>query len=360
MVSEKKSPNLDALRAFAVLCVLLGHLFALWTKLGFTRDFHLSGLGHAGVLAFFVHTSYVLMLSLDRLALRPRLVTVRFYLSRIMRIYPLAVAVVVMMLLLHIPASPWVTPKYAMPNARTCWANLLLVQDVLRTRSIPLPLWSIPFELRMYLVLPVCWWLARSKHAMAKLSALMFATGALGWIIVRDLKYETIFTYIPCFLGGVLAYALSRAQLIRATLASALWPFAAMTWFALMARVLSSGLGFRFQMLCSWIMCAALGISIGLFHDSEFRLWNSVTHSVAKYSYGIYLLHTPAMYFVFFKLGVPNPVLAAAAWIALTFAGSFVAYHALEHPCIQLGKRWGDLLSRKREDKTMAAAAGST
>ena len=63
--------NLDVLRAFAVSCVVIHHLtLTLHFYTGFMPLYVLDyfrALGHAGVLAFFVHTSLVLMYSLERM-----------------------------------------------------------------------------------------------------------------------------------------------------------------------------------------------------------------------------------------------------------------------------------------------------
>ncbi len=58
-------PNLDCLRAFAVSCVLINHIVTmLRTRHGLPDLPFASALGRTGVLAFFVHTSLVLMQSL--------------------------------------------------------------------------------------------------------------------------------------------------------------------------------------------------------------------------------------------------------------------------------------------------------
>ena len=67
-------------------------------------------IGQAGVIAFFVHTSLVLMDSLQRLSggERPsRGVVLRFYLRRLLRIYPLALVCITMVVVLDLPAMTW-------------------------------------------------------------------------------------------------------------------------------------------------------------------------------------------------------------------------------------------------------------
>lgn len=90
--NSKDSPNLDLLRAIAVSCVLLSHL--TWS-VGYSEW---GSLGRFGVVLFFVHTSYVLMASLDRSQGNIS----SFAIRRFFRIYPLAA-------LLH-PRRAAVTP----------------------------------------------------------------------------------------------------------------------------------------------------------------------------------------------------------------------------------------------------------
>src|SRR5262245_3673219 len=131
---ESDKSNLDILRAFAVLTVMIDHLVPtviyhnLEVNAGVTQ--FTGQIGHMGVLAFFVHTSLVLMYSLERLAKRPagRPIALRFYIRRLFRIYPLAIVTVVAALLLAIPAMTWrETPPI---TGSVIVANLLLVQNV--------------------------------------------------------------------------------------------------------------------------------------------------------------------------------------------------------------------------------------
>src|SRR5512147_3059239 len=87
-----ESSNLNLLRAVAVLAVFIAHSLTL--RIDSPR---LWNLGHLGVLLFFVHTSLVLMLSLQRQdrggADRRGL---RFMVRRAFRIYPLSMAAVLL------------------------------------------------------------------------------------------------------------------------------------------------------------------------------------------------------------------------------------------------------------------------
>ena len=48
-----------------------------------------------------------------------------------------------------------------------------------------------------------------------------------------------------------------------------------------------------------WLYCITIAAAIPLFADSPSAWINRAAATVAKYSYGIYLLHAPALYVVF-------------------------------------------------------------
>src|SRR5277367_3572885 len=106
------SVNLDLLRAVAVLSVYFSHLAAVFHHHSF------GSLGRFGVIIFFVHTSFVLMASLQRLdtiAGSDRSLALAFWVRRIFRIYPLSVLFVLLVPIFHIPSDPslsyvWIGP----------------------------------------------------------------------------------------------------------------------------------------------------------------------------------------------------------------------------------------------------------
>src|SRR5688500_16522490 len=101
-------PNLDALRAFAVLLVLADHVLETFAALdgGNFHPFDRS-LGRLGVLLFFVHTCFVLMGSLERGGGAGWAFAREFYVRRAFRIYPLAIVCVLAVVAAGVPARPW-------------------------------------------------------------------------------------------------------------------------------------------------------------------------------------------------------------------------------------------------------------
>jgi peptidoglycan/LPS O-acetylase OafA/YrhL len=100
---NQASSNLDILRSAAVLLVFFDHLLVV---LGFDqtpalKKWGVESIGHFGVFMFFIHTSLVLMFSLERLRqAEPRALLRRFYIRRAFRIYPLSILVIVLALVL--------------------------------------------------------------------------------------------------------------------------------------------------------------------------------------------------------------------------------------------------------------------
>src|SRR5215831_12399932 len=137
------SANLDFLRSMAVLMVLFDHL---------CRHYHLDQLGPVavanagffGVLLFFVHTSLVLMYSMDRSALSGFALVKTFYVRRFFRIYPLSVLTVLAAVALQLHATGRDIDFGPRPGFLELISNLLLIQNLTFSPSIVGPLWTLP------------------------------------------------------------------------------------------------------------------------------------------------------------------------------------------------------------------------
>lgn len=332
------STNLDLLRAVAVITVMIDHLMPTLVHHGVHPPIGLQlffeHVGHAGVLAFFVHTSLVLMYSLERLASDGRALAIRFYVRRFFRIYPLAIVCVIGVLVLGMPDSTWRAPVH--PSWQEIAANLLLVQNLWTGHSVLVPLWSLPYEVEMYLVLPAVYLLARRARGVEWTSALLLASciGAYGF---RKLEHGhmNMAAYVPCFLAGVLCYAARDRW--RPVLPGWLWaPFVV----GLIALYCYAQLvAWQNIYWMGWSFCLVLAPAIVLFRDSDAPLLDGLANKIATYSYGLYLLHVPALYVVYVLWQPPSAPLGIAAFFALAAALAVAAYHLVEAPMVTLGRR---------------------
>lgn len=327
------SRNLDLLRAVAVLCVFFVHLILCLLDAG---DLHggpnqaliyrlLELLGHFGVLSFFVHTALVLMISLDRMA--PQRLVWNFYIRRIFRIYPLSIACIATILLFHVPQQ---TPlQYANWGWDVIAANLLLVQNIVHKPDLIGPLWSLPAEVQMYCVLPFLYLLLKRFSSSIVVLALWFAFFAAA-------PYTPLLAWAPCFMGGVLAYQLSKEKTFG--LPSFVWPASVAVLFVLFALCYMMILP-DFRSDC--LLCMFLGAVVPNVVDLRKSSAAAVCHTIAKYSYGIYLFHNPVLWFSFVKLA---PMPAAVQWsamVVLMIAVPLAGYKLIESPFIGLGRRLG-------------------
>src|SRR3974377_2116998 len=95
----KALPNLDFVRAVAVLSVVVSHTLVAFRVL-IIGNWWVGWIGVVGVFVFFVHTSLVLMWSLGR-----KQHALDFYIRRVFRIYPLAMLAIAVTLLFHAPVG---------------------------------------------------------------------------------------------------------------------------------------------------------------------------------------------------------------------------------------------------------------
>lgn len=218
----KPSANLDIMRSIAVLAVLGAHSITVTTfGSSFTRNYVEHLIGRCGVLIFFVHTAFVLMRSMDR-ASSSRGWIARFYIHRACRIYPLSIFCVTFAVLFAIP--PVFHVPFPPPLRSVVLANLSLTQNLIPSRtSLIAPLWSLPFEVQMYVILPAIFLLVRKRGTpgAVALLAVAFIVAIFERALIPHGPWITEFA--PCFLGGVLAYSTAGRRRI---IPSPAWPFA--------------------------------------------------------------------------------------------------------------------------------------
>ena len=343
---SSESANLDLIRALAVLCVFFGHLMGIRFHTLESTTWHLAQIG---VLIFFVHTSFVLMLSLERSlprAANSKDLVLNFYLRRFFRLYPLSIVCVLAAMLLHrtpeqfSPIRYWTIPELL--------SNLALTTNLTYTDNMVGGLWTLPLEVQMYVVLPFLFLLGRNRPKWL-LIAVWLLSVPIAIVQLHTIGRLNVLGYAPCFIAGVIGWKISR--LVPRSISGSWWPLAFLAvWPIFFAASHANDMYFR------WVFSLALGLLIPWFSDLTFPALRRPAHYIAKYSYGIYLSHIAVMLLAF---SLPGP--EALRWIAFVVlaVGTPVAmYHLIEHPFIEFGQSLGHCLF-ERAPSPVPHSAGS-
>jgi peptidoglycan/LPS O-acetylase OafA/YrhL len=341
------SSNLDFLRAVAVLLVLAQHLTRRAT--GEAADsIATSYLGLFGVLIFFVHTSLVLMYSMERSGLGGTDLARNFYVRRIFRIYPLSILAVLAAVALHLNSNVNGIAGLShgpLPGWKAIVSQILLVQNLVHVKSIVNVLWSLPFELQMYVFLPLIFMWVRGRRAVRALLVVWVVSLGAAWMQphIAWLGRASLLRFVPCFLPGVIAFVLPPMPRLR----SLLWPvfiFGLVIAFTL-KPTLESG----------WFLCLLLGLGIPFFQEIQSVWLRTVSHRIATYSYGIYVSHQFCIWFALTVLAGWPLWARIGTLISSLLIVPIMLYHGLEKPMIAVGVRLVD--PRDRKDIEIPAAA---
>ena len=324
----KDLPNLDFLRSVAVLLVMFAHIFL------YTGHVNWDGWsGITGVCMFFVHTSLVLMWSLER---DPHVW--RFYIRRIFRIYPLWLVVLFLTLAVHLPIAPIYVPEFRFfaPGLRDLFENIFLVFNLSGGAKVVGASWTLPIEVQMYLVLPVLFAFAQRFRTVWGLLLLDIFAIIYARMTLPPVN-SSLLMCVPYFLPGVMAYVLMKRKSLQ-RLPAWLFPF----WLALFIAAAH----FRGTFRMNGFFCLALGLSLPLFRQMTWRPLKLVSAQIAKYSYGVYLCHMAAIVVGVHLLHHQPMIIRVLAFIATIVALPFILYHLVEAPMIRFGAK----LARKVED----------
>ena len=294
-----------------MLLVVIRHLMIAYATAD-SRWIYPQAIGIFGVLLFFVHTSLVLMFSLERQQekLGSRHLYTTFLVRRIFRIYPLSAFVVLLAAMASVLLPITTQKPDLLVNHLSLFgvlSNLFLVQDLTHQWDIIGPLWSLPLEMQMYFLLPLLFLNAKKLGVGG-----MFALWGLSLVlsVIRSLHpaLPNILGYMQCFLPGVLCYVLVR-QKPAPRLLLPFWAFPVMLCFLLGAYEMTFGRLHHGQASLGAPACLILGLMLPRFQELPSAFLRLACQTIARYSYGIYLLHMPVIWFAFNYLRfTPLPV----------------------------------------------------
>jgi len=328
-VQKYISANLDLLRALAVMAVFFDHLC------GALHNRTWGSLGRFGVILFFVHTSFVLMASLGRLD-RPqesyRSLALAFWIRRFFRIYPLSVLFVVLVPIFHIPSDPGLT--YAWIGIKNYFSNLALIQNLTYSNDILSPLWSLPLEVQMYLLLPFAYFVIRGNRRYRSL-ALWGLSVLLALTVPHISQRLNVFLYAPCFTSGIVAYDLMRSQHWNWKLPAWVWPVGILAAICLFGP--HDNINLPTKIVRAWVLSLLLALLYANVREGRPNLIHHIFHWIAEHSYGIYLSHSVLFWIVFYRMALFPYYVRYTALLVGAVGIPALLYASLEKPLILAG-----------------------
>jgi peptidoglycan/LPS O-acetylase OafA/YrhL len=315
-------------------------------QIGYTHigPISLQLVGIFGVMLFFVLTAHVLMFSIEKIA-RPgeSIASIHkiFFIRRAFRIYPLSIFTVLSVFVI----SQWLSINdLGNISVRELVDNVFLIQNLTGARDIISPLWSLPLEVQMYLLLPVIYLLV-SNCSPLRLVLIYCTLVAIAFFSVKS-KLPNVFIFAPCFVPGIIAYWIVKKEPRR------FLPFCILPAVLLALLFLYGKIGQRYQMIGAYPSCFILGMIFPFIRETSFTIINTVSESISKYAYGIYLTHTPILY-ACFQIEIPI-YLKITLFFVLTFVLSVLSYHYIESPMIKIGR---DITIPRRSNTTETSGA---
>jgi peptidoglycan/LPS O-acetylase OafA/YrhL len=336
-------PDIDGLRAIAVLAVVLFHAFPTLLPGGFI-----------GVDVFFVISGYLISGILLRELQQGRFSIAGFYVRRVKRIFPSLLAVMLACL-----AFGWYAlfpDEYAQLGKHVgggasfsanffYWAQVGYFDTSADTKPL-LHLWSLGIEEQFYIVWPAVLLLAWRRRAnllmvTAALALLSFALNEAGIVHHATATFYSPLSRAWELLGGAMLACAAHGKPVQGR-ADAKANLAAFLAVALLAAGLALTRPERFPGWRALVPVAAAMLLIGAGPRAWFNrvvLGNPVAVWIGLISYPLYLWHWPLLSFAQIVEGhQPAPRIRIVAMLAAV-ALAWLSYRLLERPLRGLGGR---------------------
>jgi peptidoglycan/LPS O-acetylase OafA/YrhL len=330
-------PDIDGLRAIAILSVVLNHAGIPLVTGGFT-----------GVDIFFVISGYLIGGHIYAELRAGEFSFLRFYQRRAKRILPVFFAVLIFVLA---AAVALLSPADLAKLARSAFAAALSGSNIVfwhganyfDTRSELNPLlmtWSLGVEEQFYAVIPLLMVLlgrirrASTLPAILALSALSFL---LSWSVLGSYP-ALVFYMLPARaweLGIGVALAIAELDPKRGLVPAAARQVLSFAGLALMGFplfLLNSTSAFPGPAAVPSVLGAALAIAAPESWINRRMLSLAPLVFIGKVSYSWYLWHWPLLAFLHILYGGELPAAMAILAIALSFATAVLSYYLVEQP----------------------------
>lgn len=266
-MSRAYIPQLDGVRALAILFVLIAHSAPAFA--GFAARPYLGRFGSPGVQIFFVLSGYLITGILLAAKGRPNYFR-NFFARRGLRIWPLYYLVVLGCMLsgfVHIHGLSW-------------WPYFLYISNLVYTSHSPQPapfgpLWSLAVEEQFYIVWPLIVWFLPKRYLRIVCVVTLIAVPLLRALAPFDV-HSTVFQIDALACGALLASFEGHLQKLRG-----------LAWCVVWVLAIAS----PNQTVQVYGGAALLILALDSTSIVARFLRNSALRYVGRISYGIYLMH---------------------------------------------------------------------
>ena len=339
-VTGDRDNNFNLLRLGAAAMVILGHSILLSGDLDNGMGW---ALGYGAVNCFFVISGFLVCRSLlGRKSLGSYLA------ARALRIYPALLAAV---LLCVFVLGLWMTPMDSATflehevTRRFLWFNSLLIAGPVEVHlptlfpdspfpgQVNVPLWTLQYELAMYLLLALVYLLARALPAgrghtflcLAVTASALFCFAAfLANVASSDPRIGILpngVRFGAMFFTGASLYLWRRH--VRLSHGTAI---------LLCAIVLATGPWRPLFVVASWLSLPYLLLYLAYVPGGLIRSFNRL----GDYSYGLYILAFPVQQLLVWYWPMIGPLTLFLAAMALTLPLAMLSWHAIERPMLSV------------------------
>ena len=338
-------PDIDGLRAVAVLSVMIFHIFPEWLPGGFI-----------GVDVFFVISGYLITsILLTEVVQTGSINFPAFYGRRILRIFP-ALGIVLLASLL----AGWFVlfaDEYKMLGKHVAAgasfiANFAYWSEAgyfdVRSEAKPLlHLWSLGIEEQFYIIWPFGLWLLLKAGKTARLTiwtlVLLSFTGSVVWVWLDRTAafYNPLFRVWELLAGALIAIGGDRilpgARLLIHPLASAV----GLCLIGVGSILLNKQIPFPGLAALLPVMGAMAVIASASEEGRCKRVLSSpIMVGIGKISYPLYLWHWPLLAFSFVLVGARPGVEVRAGIVVIALLLATLTYWCVERPVRKLPVRW--------------------
>jgi len=328
-------PDIDGLRAVAVIAVLLFHCWPKWFVSGFI-----------GVDIFFVISGYLITSIILNQLEHGKFSILDFYSRRVRRIFP-----ALLLVLLATLAFGWVVllqgefrqlGKHLVAGGGfvsnlVLWAESGYFDNSASTKPL-LHLWSLGVEEQFYIAWPLILWLSFSRKLNFLLLAGLIFCASMALNVMSVASHPTAAFYSPLtrfwelMTGGMGAYlhmhrpAWSAARKVQASWAGTLLMMIAFA--VIKPQALFPGWWAALPVAATFLLIMAGPVA----PVNRLLLGSKPAVGIGLISYPLYLWHWPLLSYAFIIVGEKPHYLVKIGLMAAAFVLAFLTYRGLERP----------------------------